>query len=126
MLLAVRGRVPDIAAHYRIASGAVRSVNEGVPIVLCGGSRRDARGLLGTIDWLHAEPTVVVWVAGTGGSCDVVSIRSPWRMTGAAVKHLLDPAVLRLWLRGFEVRIVGDRPAGSDLDSAVRRALGPL
>lgn len=125
LLLAFRGRVPEIAAQYRIASGAVRAVDEGVPIVLCGGSRRDACGIIGTMDWLHAEPTVVVWIAGTGGSCDVVTRRAPWKMTPDAIKRLLDPAVLRLWLRGFEVRVVGVRPAGGELDAAVRHALRP-
>jgi len=121
LLLLWRRTPADIAARFRSASGPARSA--GAPIFLCGASCRDARGLLGVIDWLQRRQPAVIWVAGDGGGCVTLPRRWPGDWSADARAWLADPAVLRLWLRGFEVRVVGGPGPARGLEGAIAAAL---
>ncbi len=121
LLLLWRPAPPDFAARFRSVSRPAQAA--GAPILLCGASCRDARGVLGAIDWLQRRRPVVVWVAGDGGGCVRLPPGWPGGWDTDARALLSDPAVLRLWLRGFDVRVVGGPGPERGLDDAVAAAL---
>ena len=104
-LLLRRGAVPEVSSWFRQCAPIARA--SGVPLVLAGGSRRDARGLLGTLDWRRAGKPSVIWVVGNGEGVAHLPRSSPWRWPQESRRWLLDPAVLRLWLRGIDVWVLG-------------------
>ncbi len=117
--------VPQVSAQFRLAEPVGKEL--GVPIVLAGASRRDAQGLLGTLDWLHAERPAILWVVGVGGGVEHVAGVRPWTWSGPARRRLLDPAILKLWLRGFDVWVVGggDGALGTAIRLALAQAMKP-
>lgn len=121
LLLLWRRAPAEIATWFRVIAPVAREA--GAPVLLCGASHRDARGVLGTLDWVRAGRPCVVWVVGDGPGCDVLGRSAPWRWTRRARRWLEDPAVLRLWLRGFEVRVIGGAAGEGDLATAARTAL---
>lgn len=121
LLLLWRRPPPDIAARFRGVSGPARAAR--APIFLCGAACRDARGPLGVIDWVQRRRPAVIWVAGDGGGCVVLPRGWPSAWSAEARAWLADPAVLRLWLRGFEVRVVGGPGPARGLEGAVAAAL---
>lgn len=104
-LLLFRGAVPEVSVWFRQCAPIARAA--GFPLVLAGGSRRDARGLLGALDWRRAGKPSVIWVVGNGGGVAHLPRSSPWRWPQESRRWLLDPAVLRLWLRGMDVWVLG-------------------
>ncbi len=121
LLLLWRRKPAEVSAWFRVVSPVAREV--GAPILLSGASHRDARGVTGALDWVRAGRPCLVWVVGDGPGCDVLGRSPPWTWSRPARRWLEDPAVLRLWLRGFEVRVVGGPRGAGDLTSAVRTAL---
>lgn len=121
----VPGRRPAAWTWFCEAAPVAREL--GTPVLLCGGSRRDARGLLGALDWKHVERAPVVWVVGVGGGVVHLPRVAPWALSAPARRWLLDPAVLRLYLRGHAVWVVGaDRGQAFDPGPLAQRWASPL
>ncbi len=109
-LLLFRGAVPEVSGWYRQCVPVTRAA--AVPLLLAGGSRRDARGVLGTLDWRRAARPAVLWVVGSGGGLAHLPRTGPWRWPRESQRWLLDPAVLRLWMRGMDVWVLGTSQSG--------------
>ncbi len=120
--LLIRLKVPEVSVAYRLAADA----GSGLPIVLCGGSQREGRGLVGALDWLRARRPVILWVAGTGDGVEMLPRLLPWRWTGRSARWLRKPALLKLVLRGYDVRLVGASGATGGLGAAVTASRAQL